>query len=94
MAEEVSIPSRIDDPFHFLFWTLDEATPFGLGVVGGIAVGQPFYGVIAAYVLIKLYRKFRDGHQDGYLWHIIYWYGFSFKKLRTMPNPFIRRFYP
>jgi conjugal transfer pilus assembly protein TraL len=47
-------------------------------------------GVIA----VKFYRRFRDNRPDGYTLHAIYWLGLLPSKALTIPNPFIRRFYP
>ena len=45
-------------------------------------------------VIAHFYKKFRDMHPDGYLFHLLYWYGFGFARSKSMINPWIKRLIP
>ena len=92
--EPVSIPSYIDDPSHFLLWSADEIAPLMLGLVIGILTGQALLLCLLGLAVTRLYRRFRDGHPDGYLLHTLYWAGLLPTKAQTIPNPFIRAYLP
>ena len=72
-AERYAIPSRLDDPERWLFWTLDEAAvlmgPAMLGLaanafVMGLAVGGGGYLAL---------RRIKRGGRAGLLMHAAYW---------------------
>jgi len=88
----IRIPRRIDDPPHLLLWSADELAPVLIGVLAGVFFEQMGVCVIIGFALAHLYRKYRDNHLDGYLFHILYWWGLMFTRAKTMKNPFIRRF--
>lgn len=88
-----TLPRYVDDPPHFLLWSVDEFAPIGLGLLIGIMVGSPLMFLILGWISTGLYRRFRDGKPDGYILHWLYWRGFIPSKARTIPNPYMRRFY-
>lgn len=91
--EPISIPTRVDDPPHILLWSADELAPIIIGMLIGMMIEQALYTTTAGWLVARQYSKFRDNHADGYLLHILYWYGFSREK-KSMPLTMIRRFFP
>ena len=92
--KEVEIPTYADEPPHFLLWSADEMLPIIFGFGMGIIIDQVFFLTIAGFVVSHYYKKFRDQHPDGFLFHLAYWYGFGFCRSRSMTNPFVRKFFP
>ena len=88
--EPVAIPKTIDDPIHLLLWSTDEIVPFMVCMLIDQFIPALAFGVIA----VKFHRRFRDNRPDGYTLHANYWLGLLPGKTLTIPNPFIRRFYP
>lgn len=86
------LPKSIDDTGQILIWSTDEFVPvmalFGVGLV----FQQLIICMIAAWIVLKVYRRFRDGRPDGFLLHMAYWWGLASPNTRTLPNAFIRRF--
>jgi conjugal transfer pilus assembly protein TraL len=92
--EQIEIPRHIEDPVHVLLWTLDEVAPIGIGLVAGLFVGSPFYGVLGGWAVAYFYKKFLNHSADGYVLHLFYWLGLTPTKARTTPNPFIKKYLP
>ncbi|MFC0180966.1 type IV conjugative transfer system protein TraL [Thorsellia kenyensis] len=90
----IEIPSYIDEPPHFLLWSADEMAPILLGLVLGIFIEQAFVLTALGLVFTKLYRRFRNGKPDGYLLHYMYWKGVLPLNAKSIPNPFVRSYYP
>lgn len=90
----VEIPRYIDDPVHFLLWTVDEVTPIALGLIVGMFVGSPLIFAGIGWGFSSLYKRFRESHADGYVLHFLYWNGFMPSKSKTAPNPYKRLFLP
>jgi conjugal transfer pilus assembly protein TraL len=88
------IPRTLDQPITLLLWSADELVPFCAVVVIGMLMGQFLIALVVALGVTRAYRRFRDIHPDGYLFHLAYWYGFMPISSRHFPNPFIRTFYP
>lgn len=93
MTDLIDIPTRVDDPPHILLWSADELAPILLGMVAGIMFEQLTICVLLGWLVTKQYSKFCDNHPDGYMFHVMYWYGLA-KKRRSMPITAIRRFFP
>jgi conjugal transfer pilus assembly protein TraL len=50
--------------------------------------------MILGFVATSFYRRYRDGHPDGYFLHMAYYYlGYPLKG-RSFVNPFIKEFLP
>lgn len=95
MSDVVKIPRYIDDPPHLLLWSADEVAPIGLGLVLGIFADQLAVFSAIGFAASYIYRRFRDGRPDGFLFHWLYWYGFWPGRGGTvMRNPFERRYLP
>ena len=92
--QETKIPIRVDQPPYLLLWSSDECMPvvFGFGI--GLLIGQAFICTTVGIIVAHFYKKFRDMHADGYLMHLLYWYGFGFCRSKSMLNPFIKRLIP
>jgi conjugal transfer pilus assembly protein TraL len=94
MAQKGEIPRSVDDPPHVLLWSAEELAPVAMGLAIGMVIGKAMILTFAGLVVAKIYRRFSDGHPDGYMLHGLYWGGFIPSKARTIPNPFARRFLP
>jgi conjugal transfer pilus assembly protein TraL len=92
--EPVAIPKTIDDPIHILLWSADEIVPFMVCMLTGMLIDHLLPALAIGVIAVKTYRRFRDNRPDGYTLHAMYWLGFLPSKALTIPNPFIRRFYP
>lgn len=92
--EPVTIPKHVDDPVTLLIWSADEFAPAAFLLILGILIGQVTIMLVLAVVAIKAYRRFRDNRPDGYPLHAVYWIGLLPSNAITIPNPFIRAFYP
>jgi conjugal transfer pilus assembly protein TraL len=92
--EPVAIPKTIDDPIHLLLWSADEIVPFMVCMLTGMLVDQLLPSLAMGVFAVKFYRRFRDNRPDGYTLHAVYWLGLLPSNAITIPNPFIRRFYP
>ena len=92
--EPVTIPKHIDDPVTLLIWSADEFAPAAFLLILGILIGQVTIMLVLAVVAIKAYRRFRDNRPDGFPLRAAYWIGLLPRKAITIPNPFIRAFYP
>lgn len=90
----VRIPRRVDEPPHILLWSADEMAPLMLGLIIGMLIEKALICTLAGLVVTKLYSRFRDNHQDGYLLHLIYKIGLLHTKAKTMANPFTKNFFP
>lgn len=95
MAKLVELPVRVDEPLHLLLWSIDEIAPMLLGLVVGMMIGKALICFLIGFCITKLYILFRDNHADGYLLHLIYWYGFlPSSKSKSLINPYIRKLLP
>ena len=92
--QPTKIPKYIDDPPHLLMWSADEFVPIIIALVVGIFADQKLIFLAVGELGVKLYRRYRDGRPDGLPLHALYWIGLYPSKAWSMPNPFIRRFFP
>lgn len=53
-----------------------------------------FIATVIGFVVSHFYKKFRDQHADGYLYHLLYWYSFGFTRSPSFINPYIRILFP
>lgn len=90
------IPNYLDDPQQVLFWEFDEFILLAIAFGVGIMVNYLGVMLLSGLVGIKFYRKIKDRQADGFLLHVVYWYGGvgSSESIPTsMPLAFIRRFF-
>ena len=91
----VKIPERIDDPPHMLLWSMDELVPPILFfVIGMLFLDAPMKTMLLGFLVSYVYRRFRESKPDGYILHMLYWYGVPLSRSQLMINPFIKRFLP
>lgn len=94
MSENNEIPRLVDDPPHVLLWSAEELAPVAFGLAIGMVTGKALVFSLLGLLIAKVYRRFSDGHPDGFLLHALYWFGFIPSRSRTMPNPYARRYLP
>lgn len=92
--QPLKLPRHCDEPMYFLVWKIDEFVPFFIAFAVGIMINQKFLAMLGGYVLVKVYRRIKEGSSDGYLLHLGYWYGLIGGKGYTMPNPFEKNYLP
>lgn len=93
--ERVPFPRDVDAPQRFLLWTVDQFMVFAVFLGIGIFSHALFTCIVIGIVCSWGFTRWRDSKPDGFLVHMAYWYGVIVpKKLRSVPNPFIRRIYP
>ncbi|WP_075881783.1 type IV conjugative transfer system protein TraL [Vreelandella massiliensis] len=92
--EPVNIPTRCDEPVHIMFWRLDEMLPVFVGMCFGLLIGQVMLCMAIGAIITHFFKKYLDLHPDGFMLHIVYWYGVTRKKARLMINPYIRTLLP
>lgn len=91
--EPKRIPNTIDEPPIFMFWSADEFVPLTAVLSMGFMSGWLTTSALVAWVVLKLYRKLRDGNPPGYAMHAAWWFGVGGpKSSRTIHNPYIREF--
>ena len=88
------IPRHVDEPPHVLLWSAEELAPVALGLAVVMVIGKALILTILGLAIAKIYRRFTDGHPDGYLLHALYWAGFIPSRAKTIPNPYARRYLP
>lgn len=84
------MPRNLDDQMTILLWPADELLPVFACLVVGVLISQKAVCLGIGLVVMKMFRKLKEGRQDGYLLHLLYWRGMIAGKARTMPNPYIR----
>lgn len=92
--KEIHIPTRADQPPYLLLWSSDECMPVCFGFGFGLLLDQVFVFTALGILIAHFYKKFRDLHADGYLMHLLYWYGFGFCRSKSMINPFTKILIP
>lgn len=90
----VRIPQRIDEPPHFLLWSLDEIAPLLVGMFFGVMLEQMAICLLIGYIVTQAYKKYRDSHPDGFLLHMLYWAGMPITKSKCFKNPYARNYIP
>jgi len=89
------MPRSLDDQMYVLFWTADEMLPGLFIFIVGVLIAQKLICLVLAIVIIKMFRRMKEGHPDGFLLHVGYWYGLVSGRIAySMPNSFIREFVP
>lgn len=89
-VQRVEIPQYIDDPVQILVWSADELIPVCSMMAVGMALERLTLFLVIAFVVLKYYRRFRDGKPDGVLYHSMYWYGIMPTRGFSVRNPFER----
>ena len=84
------IPRYIDDPPTFLFWDVDEIAVICMCMVVGIITGELTKFIIGGLIVSKTIGKLKKDRSDGYLQHILYWWGIMM--LKGLPPSYKRSF--
>ena len=92
--EHLKLPRDLDQPQRLLIWTIDQFVPFAFAIVVGIATEWFFTSLAVGLIGAWVVGRFRDTRADGFLLHMLYWYGFVPTKARSAINPFVRRVLP
>ncbi len=88
------IPNYQDDPAQVFFWELDEFLLLAVFFGVGLLIDHLFGMMFIAWVTVRFYRKMRDRRANFFVVHWLYWKsGMGPAKSRTVPNPFIRRWF-
>ena len=92
-AERFAIPSRLDDPERWLFWTLDEAAVLMGPAMLGLAANAFVAGLLAGVGGWLVLRRVKRGGRAGMAVHAAYWLlpGAALR-LRGAPESHRRRF--
>jgi len=93
MSDPLKMPRGLDDPHQVLLWSVDELVPFLTFLVIGVMMQQVLFFGIVGFALSRILRRYKDQRPDGFLLHIIYWFGFMPERGRVVPNPFRRKWH-
>lgn len=92
MNDTLKLPRTVDEPPMMLFWRGDELVPFFILFIIGFMMKQLFIAIVIGVLSIKVIRKYRDLHPNGYLVHYLWWKGIYPLSSRTTGNPFLRKY--
>lgn len=70
--ETVVIPDYIDELPQFLLWETDEIAPMMIMFMIGIITQTLTFTIIPAYLVTKLYQRYKAEHLAGHLIHLGY----------------------
>ena len=88
-----AIPSRLDDPERWLFWTLDEAAALLGPAVLGLAANAFVTGLLAGLGAWALLRRAKRGGGADVAVSALYWFLPDFASgFRGAPPSHLRRF--
>jgi len=93
-VEPIELPRGLDDAHQILLASTEEMVPFFGMLIAGVLLEQLLICLLLSFLLIKLFRRFRDNRPDGYLYHRLYWFGLMPLKGYSVINPYRRLFLP
>lgn len=92
-AAKHAIPSRLDDPERWLFWTLDEAAALLGPAVLGLAANAFVTGLVAGVGAWTLLRRAKRGGGADMALSALYWFLQDFaSRMKAAPPSHLRRF--
>lgn len=92
-SERFAIPSRLDDPERWLFWTLDEAAVLMGPAMLGLAANAFVVGLVVGVGGWLALRRIKRGGRAGLAAHAAYWFlPGAVLQLRGAPQSHRRRF--
>lgn len=91
---DVEFPRYNDVPPRFLFFQVDQTIVAATSIAFGAVTKTLLVSMIVGIVLAWLVGRWRESRPDGYLAHMLIWYGVLPAKGRSAINPFIRMIYP
>lgn len=77
----VVLPDLVDEPIHFLVWQIDEIATVAIGLIVGIVINSPIFGLLLGYIAKVFYIRLRDGKPRGYFIHRMREWGFVIEKV-------------
>ena len=89
--EAVEIPRYVDSQLQVFLWEIDEIIPVVAAFAIGMMTETLTYVIIPAFLLGKLFSKYKESHLDGILMHLAYWYGIM-KLNRWHENGMVRHY--
>lgn len=90
--QPIKLPRHCDEPQQFLIWSADEMAPLAVMFVIGFIMQKVLICTVFGLVFVRTFRKFKDARPEGYLMHLMYWYGLGITKGYSVGNPFRRHF--
>lgn len=91
--EQYLVPERLDEPYRFMIFTIEEAVSFFAPILLGYTFDLAWQGVCAGVFLFWSIRKLRSGDADA-LNYAKYWIFPDYAAgLRRTPSSSIRTFY-
>ncbi|MBR7889860.1 MULTISPECIES: type IV conjugative transfer system protein TraL [Marinomonas] len=81
-------------PKYALLWIADELAPVIIGIFAGVMLDKLFVCAAIGLIVTNLYRKFKDNQPDGYLMHLLYWFGIPITKAKSFKKTYSRRYTP
>lgn len=91
---EIEFPRYNDLPPRFLFFSVDQTVLVASAVTFGAVTKNLLPALVIGCLLAWLVGKWRDARPDGYLVHLLYWYGVLWVNGRSALNPFLRKILP
>ena len=92
-AVRFSIPSRLDDPERWLFWTMDEAAVLMGPAMVGLSVNAFVMGLVIGVGAWLVLRRIKRGGRAGMVMHAVYWFvPGKVLRLQGAPGSHRRRF--
>ena len=89
MESGVFYPNQLDSPLQFLFWEMDEVTPFFIFAVFWAIFDRAIlllFGVILSWA----YSRFKGKYPKGIDMHL-FWY-IGLKKLQCFPPGIVKKY--
>ncbi|MFX4226367.1 MAG: type IV conjugative transfer system protein TraL [Porticoccaceae bacterium] len=92
--ETISIPQSSDDPQYFLIYQWPDLLPLVAAAVVGIAIEQPTICLLATFLVLGRYQRFRDGKPKMFVAHWLYGRGIGLPRGHVIPEPMDKVFLP
>lgn len=93
MSEPIKLPRTIDDPPEILLWSSDEMIPMLFCVCVGIFINHFFIMTFIGVILWRALRRYKNSRPNGFLMHILYWFGMPLGKSPILANSFLRHWH-
>lgn len=91
---QLHLPRSIDDPPYLLIWRLDHVVWLVLAILIGILVDRMWICLGIGLLLVHFIQRYEDGWPDGYVFHLLYWWGLWPTRGRTVRNAYQREWLP
>ncbi|HOV56362.1 MAG TPA: type IV conjugative transfer system protein TraL [Rhodanobacteraceae bacterium] len=92
--EMMKLPRYLDAPQMFLIWRADAVLVFGAFLIVGIFTDQVTICLLLGTAISFFFSRFSSGKPEGYLIHLLYWWGLAPLRGRSIINPFHRKVLP